>query len=260
MEQLNATIRQNAESSRVARQLADTSNDAANRGGEMVKKVVVTMNDIQESSKKMSEIISVIDGIAFQTNILSLNASVEAARAGEQGRGFAVVANEVRNLAQRSATAAREIKQLITTSSSRIDEGVSLVQETGTVIDEVLESFHKVTQLVGDISTASQEQASGVDQVALAIGQMDEVTQQNAALVEEAAAAAESLEEQAQSLVRSVSTFKLPNQGHFAAEPAVTHRSAPQSSGRHSAPASRKISPAPAASTGGFDDGEWETF
>jgi aerotaxis receptor len=177
--------------------------------GEVVKQVVVTMGEIQASSKKISDIIGVIDSIAFQTNILALNAAVEAARAGEQGRGFAVVASEVRNLAQRSATAAKEIKTLIAESVDKVESGAKLVQEAGTTMDEVVASFQQVAGLVTEIASASKEQSSGIEQTTQAVGQMDEVTQQNAALVEEAAAAAESLEEQARGLVQTVSMFKL---------------------------------------------------
>ena len=209
MEELNGAIKQNTESAEHASSLAKRSSEIGARGGEAVQKVVSSMELIQTSSKKISDIISVIDSIAFQTNILALNAAVEAARAGEQGRGFAVVATEVRNLAQRSADAAKEIKGLITTSNARIDEGVVQAGEAGETIEEVVTTFELVSGLVEEIMDAGREQSSGVDQVTQAIGQMDEVTQQNAALVEEAAAAAESLEEQARALVQSVSMFKL---------------------------------------------------
>jgi methyl-accepting chemotaxis protein len=209
MEELNATVKQNADNARDANKLAGTSNEVAMRGGEMVKQVVHTMNGIQESSKKIADIIGVIDSIAFQTNILALNAAVEAARAGEQGRGFAVVATEVRNLAQRSATAAKEIKELIAESVDKVDNGAKLVDTAGKTMDDVVVSIKQVTELVTEISNASREQSSGIEQVTQAVGQMDEVTQQNAALVEQAAAAAESLEEQARSLVQAVSMFKL---------------------------------------------------
>jgi methyl-accepting chemotaxis protein len=209
MEELNATVKQNAESARQANELATSSNEIAVRGGQMVKQVVATMSGIQASSKKIADIVGVIDSIAFQTNILALNAAVEAARAGEQGRGFAVVATEVRNLAQRSATAAKEIKALIAESVDKVEGGAQLVHEAGTTMDEVVTSFQQVARLVVDISNASREQSSGIEQVTQAVSQMDEVTQQNAALVEEAAAAAESLEEQAQGLVQAVGMFKL---------------------------------------------------
>ncbi|MDD5298075.1 MAG: methyl-accepting chemotaxis protein [Rhodocyclaceae bacterium] len=209
MEQLNATVKQNAENSRQANELARSSNEIATRGGEMVKRVVVTMNEIQGSSRKIADIVGVIDSIAFQTNILALNAAVEAARAGEQGRGFAVVASEVRSLSQRSATAAKEIKALIDESVGKVEGGARLVQQAGSTMDEVVSSFHQVARLVLDISGASREQSAGIEQITQAIGQMDQVTQQNAALVEEAAAAAESLDEQARGLMQAVSSFKL---------------------------------------------------
>ena len=222
MEELNATVKQNADNARDANRLAGTSNEVATRGGEMVKQVIHTMNGIQESSKKIADIIGVIDSIAFQTNILALNAAVEAARAGEQGRGFAVVATEVRNLAQRSATAAKEIKELIAESVDKVDSGAKLVDNAGRTMDDVVASFRQVTELVTEISNASREQSSGIEQVTQAVGQMDEVTQQNAALVEEAAAAAESLEEQARGLVQAVSMFKLD--ARHTAVPVVTLR------------------------------------
>jgi methyl-accepting chemotaxis protein len=222
MEQLNATVKQNAENAKQANELAKTSNAGVVRGGQVVKQVVVTMGEIQASSKRISDIIGVIDGIAFQTNILALNAAVEAARAGEQGRGFAVVATEVRSLAQRSATAAKEIKTLIAESVDKVESGAKLVQQAGTTMDEVVVSFQQVASLVTDIASASREQSAGIEQTTLAVSQMDEVTQQNAALVEEAAAAAESLEEQARGLVDTVSVFKLSSsQGHADHIPAL---------------------------------------
>jgi methyl-accepting chemotaxis protein len=226
MEQLNATVRQNAENSRQANELAKNSNAIATRGGEMVKQVVHTMNGIQDSSKKIADIVGVIDSIAFQTNILALNAAVEAARAGEQGRGFAVVATEVRNLAQRSATAAKEIKELIAESVEKVDGGAKLVDEAGDTMDEVVSSFQQVANLVTEISNASKEQSSGIEQVTQAVGQMDEVTQQNAALVEEAAAAAESLEEQARGLAQAVGSFKLSDGGSAGTSVAAALRDA----------------------------------
>jgi methyl-accepting chemotaxis protein len=209
MEELNATVKQNAENARQANELTKSANAIATRGGQMVKQVVSTMNGIQDSSKKIADIIGVIDSIAFQTNILALNAAVEAARAGEQGRGFAVVATEVRNLAQRSATAAKEIKELIAESVSKVDSGARLVDQAGNTMDDVVSSFQQVAGLVTEITNASREQSSGIEQVTQAVSQMDELTQQNAALVEEAAASAESLEEQARDLVQSVEMFKL---------------------------------------------------
>jgi methyl-accepting chemotaxis protein len=209
MEQLNSTVRQNADSAAQANVLAKSSNEVAVKGGQMVKAVVSTMTGIQDSSKKIADIIGVIDSIAFQTNILALNAAVEAARAGEQGRGFAVVATEVRNLAQRSATAAKEIKELIAESTGKVDAGTRLVDQAGRTMDDVVTSFQQVANLVTDITNASREQSTGIEQVTQAVSQMDEVTQQNAALVEQAAAAAESLEEQARSLVDAVAMFKL---------------------------------------------------
>jgi methyl-accepting chemotaxis protein len=207
MEELNSTVKNNAENARTAAELAKSSNSAATRGGEMVGRVVETMTGIQTSSQKIGDIIGVINSIAFQTNILALNAAVEAARAGEQGRGFAVVASEVRNLAQRSADAAKEIKVLIDESVGKVEGGVRLVHETGETIAEVVTAFQQLSQLVSGIAEASREQAFGIEQISGAVSQMDEVTQQNAALVEQAAAAAESLEEQAQGLGQTVSIF-----------------------------------------------------
>ncbi len=209
MDQINATVGQNADNAARAQALAGSSNAVAQRGGEIVSRVVVTMQDIQASSRKIADIIGVIDGIAFQTNILALNAAVEAARAGEQGRGFAVVASEVRNLAQRSATAAREIKSLIDGSVGRIDEGAELAGLAGQTMREIVGSVGEVSHLIGEIASASREQSTGVRRVADAVGGMDEVTQQNAALVEQAAAAAESLAEQSRSLVKTVGQFRI---------------------------------------------------
>ena len=209
MEELTSTVKQNAESAKQANHLANGASDIAMKGGEVVGKVVETMSSISESSKKIVDIISVIDGIAFQTNILALNAAVEAARAGEQGRGFAVVASEVRNLAQRSAAAAKEIKTLINNSVDKVKVGTDLADKAGKTMDEVVSSVRHVTDIMAEISAASIEQSSGIEQVNQAITQMDDVTQQNAALVEEAAAAAESLEEQAQQLSGLISTFRL---------------------------------------------------
>ena len=209
MEQLSATVKQNADSARQANQLAMSASTVAVSGGEVVSQVVETMKGINDASRKISDIISVIDGIAFQTNILALNAAVEAARAGEQGRGFAVVASEVRSLAGRSAEAAKEIKTLINTSVERVEQGTHLVDQAGTTMAEVVSSIKRVTDLMGEISAASSEQSQGVSQVGEAVTQMDQVTQQNAALVEEMAAAASSLKSQAQDLVQTVAVFKL---------------------------------------------------
>lgn len=209
MEELSSTVKQNADNARQANQLAQTASSVAVRGGSAVEGVVNTMRAIQDSSKKITDIISVIDGIAFQTNILALNAAVEAARAGEQGRGFAVVAAEVRSLAQRSASAAKEIASLIGVSVERVTQGTTLVDEAGATMKEVVSSIQRVTDIMGEISAASVQQSAGVSQVGEAITQMDRATQQNAALVEESAAAAESLKIQAQHLVGAVSVFKL---------------------------------------------------
>lgn len=211
MEEITSTVKQNADNAKQANQLAASASDIAVKGGEVVSQVVTTMGSINEASKKIVDIISVIDGIAFQTNILALNAAVEAARAGEQGRGFAVVATEVRNLAQRSASAAKEIKELIGASVERVDTGGRLVAQAGTTMDEIVESVRRVTDIMAEISSASQEQSAGIEQVNQAITQMDEVTQQNAALVEEAAAAAASLQNQAEQLAETVGSFKLDN-------------------------------------------------
>jgi methyl-accepting chemotaxis protein len=209
MEQLSATVKQNADSARQANQLALNASGTAVQGGEVVARVVETMKGINDSSRKISDIISVIDGIAFQTNILALNAAVEAARAGEQGRGFAVVASEVRSLAGRSAEAAKEIKMLINASVERVEQGTLQVDQAGTTMAEVVTGIKRVTDLMGEISAASNEQSQGVAQVGEAVMQMDQVTQQNAALVEEMAAAASSLKSQAQELVGVVAVFKL---------------------------------------------------
>jgi methyl-accepting chemotaxis protein len=232
MEELSSTVKQNAENARQANQLAIGASAVAVKGGQVVGEVVGTMRSINESSKKIVDIISVIDGIAFQTNILALNAAVEAARAGEQGRGFAVVASEVRNLAQRSAAAAKEIKALIGDSVDKVGAGTKLVDEAGKTMQEIVTSVKRVTDIMSEITAASQEQSSGIDQVNQAITQMDEVTQQNAALVEQASAAAESMREQTLDLTLAVAAFKV---GKAAAR-------APAGSGAQAAP--KKKAPA----------------
>ena len=233
MEELTSTVKQNADNAREANALAQTASQVAGRGGETVGRVVQTMDAITDSSKKISDIIGVIDGIAFQTNILALNAAVEAARAGEQGRGFAVVASEVRNLAQRSAAAAKEIKTLIGDSSAKVEEGSRLVSDAGSTMQEIVDSIGRVTAIMSGIAMASQEQSAGIEQVNQAIAQMDQVTQQNAALVEEAAAASTSMREQAQLLSQLVSTFRFEENAQAgrkslknASRPALTMRQA----------------------------------
>jgi methyl-accepting chemotaxis protein len=209
MEQLTATVKQNADTARQANQLASSASAVAAQGGEVVDRVVATMEDITASSKKIVDIIGVIDGIAFQTNILALNAAVEAARAGEQGRGFAVVAGEVRSLAQRSAAAAKEIKSLIGDSVVKVETGSALVGDAGKTMGEIVSQVKRVSDLIGEISAASVEQSSGIGQIGDAVNQLDQVTQQNAALVEESAAAAESLKHQAAQLAQTVAVFRL---------------------------------------------------
>ncbi len=226
MEQLTSTVRHNADSAQQAKELAHSASEVAVRGGDVVRQVVDTMSSINQSSSKIVDIISVIDGIAFQTNILALNAAVEAARAGEQGRGFAVVASEVRSLAQRSAAAAKEIKVLIDDSVTRVGTGSALVAQAGQTIDEVVRSVQRVSEVVTDISAAGQEQSQGIEEVNNAITQMDETTQQNAALVEQAAAAAQSMQEQAARLSEAVSVFRLGG-GSVAGIPVAQSMAAP---------------------------------
>ncbi|HSV71373.1 MAG TPA: methyl-accepting chemotaxis protein [Methylibium sp.] len=279
MEQLGSTVKQNADNARQGNQLALSASSVAVRGGEVVGQVVETMKGINDSSRKIVDIIGVIDGIAFQTNILALNAAVEAARAGEQGRGFAVVASEVRNLAQRSAEAAKEIKQLITDSVERVGQGSQLVDQAGSTMTEVVASIRRVTDLMGEISAASTEQSAGVAQIGDAVQQMDQATQQNAALVEESAAAAESLKVQAAQLVAAVAVFKLaPGQSVATARPVrpavagapggverrgpnrATNIVRPRFNGQ-AVPTAAAPSPAPVvAARTGTDASDWESF
>ncbi|MGE8473930.1 methyl-accepting chemotaxis protein [Paraburkholderia hospita] len=282
MEELTGTVKQNADNARQASALAANASDIANKGSSVVGQVVGTMGDINQSSAKIADIIAIIEGIAFQTNILALNAAVEAARAGEEGRGFAVVAGEVRSLAQRSSAAAKEIKELIDTSVERVQVGSALVDEAGRTMTEIISAVQRVTDIMGEIAAASEEQSSGIDQVARAVTQMDEVTQQNAALVEEAAAAASSLEEQAAKLRTTVSVFQVDESGGggaFAATPAkrATRHAAPVSARRRVAPSMPAVNPAPAApaaasasaparaaaapqKAAATSDADWETF
>jgi methyl-accepting chemotaxis protein len=266
MEQITGTVRQNADNARQANQLAITASNVAVEGGSVVSQVITTMGSINESSRKIVDIIGVIDGIAFQTNILALNAAVEAARAGEQGRGFAVVASEVRNLAQRSAAAAKEIKVLIGDSVEKVDVGAKLVDQAGATMEQVVESIRRVTDIMAEITHATQEQTGGIEQVNIAIGQMDEATQQNAALVEESAAAAGAMQEQAARLAQVVGVFKLDAQAAAFSAPAAPARAralavrpkasppaarAPVAAAK---PAARPATRATAAA------GEWEEF
>ncbi len=251
MEELSSTVRQNADNARLADQLAKGANTVATQGGEVVGEVIETMKGINDSSRRIADIIGVIDGIAFQTNILALNAAVEAARAGQQGRGFAVVASEVRSLAQRSAEAAKEIKELITASVDQVGHGAQLVDRAGETMTEVVKSIVRVSDIMGEINSASTEQSAGVTQVSEAVTQMDHNTQQNAALVEESAAAAESLKEQAQRLVEAVAVFRLEHEAATpqaagtprasAAAPKSLLGSAPELQGRAAAAASSTI-------------------
>ena len=274
MEQLTSTVRQNAENAKHANELGVSARDIAQRGGHVMSDVVTTMSQIKESATKIVEIISVIDGIAFQTNILALNAAVEAARAGEQGRGFAVVASEVRSLAQRSSAAAKEIKMLIGDTVNKVVSGSELVSEAGHTTEQVVAAVKRVTEIITDISAASDEQSSGIEQVNQAVISMDEVTQQNAALVEEAAAAAASLEDQSETLVRLMSTFKLGEADSLtgsevravrAASP-VEHLRSSDTAKRRSVGTSREralpsagVSRRKASDASGSDD-DWETF
>jgi methyl-accepting chemotaxis protein len=263
MEELTSTVKQNADNARQANQLAVSASSVAVKGGSVVAEVVGTMGAINASSRKIVDIIGVIDGIAFQTNILALNAAVEAARAGEQGRGFAVVAAEVRNLAQRSAAAAKEIKTLIGDSVDKVEEGSKQVAEAGKTMDEIVDSVKRVTDIMAEITAASQEQTSGIEQINQAITQMDQVTQQNAALVEEAAAAASSLQEQASGLSQVVSVFKV-NGGHQPAaqqqRASVARPATPKQPPKARQAISAPRKPAAPAGELAMADGSWETF
>jgi len=267
MEELTSTVKQNADNARQANQLAVTASEVAVAGGNVVGQVVDTMGSINDSSKKIVDIIGVIDGIAFQTNILALNAAVEAARAGEQGRGFAVVASEVRSLAQRSAAAAKEIKILIDDSVSKVDVGSKLVEQAGTTMEEVVNSVRRVTDIVGEITAASHEQSQGIEQINLAITQMDEATQQNAALVEQAAAAAQSMQEQAGRLSEVVSVFKLDERAALS-KPAASKRTVDITPARTpgvkpAKPAAVRKETRPALKSPGAandESGSWEQF
>ena len=270
MEQLGSTVRQNAENAQAANQMAKSASDVAGRGGAVVAQVVDTMKGINDSSRQIADIISVIDSIAFQTNILALNAAVEAARAGEQGRGFAVVAGEVRTLAQRSAEAAKEIKALISTSVERVEQGTQLVDQAGSTMAEIVSAIGRVTDIMGEISAASREQSQGVAQVGEAVTQMDQSTQQNAALVEESAAAASALQKQARALVDSVAIFQLGGQERTqnkgfaqaaltprpvaAVRSSVPQQSLPKNSTDTARSPSAPVAPALA------DGGDWEQF
>jgi methyl-accepting chemotaxis protein len=266
MEELTSAVRQNNDNARQANQLAQSASTVAQQGGAVVSQVVDTMGAIDASSRKIVDIISVIDGIAFQTNILALNAAVEAARAGEQGRGFAVVASEVRTLAQRSASAAKEIKELIGNSVEKVELGSRLVQQAGQTMNDVVASVQRVTDIMADISTAGDEQSAGIEQINQAVSEMDTVTQQNAALVEEAAAAAEAMQNQAANLERVVSVFRLDGMERAAPSPAAPAVRRPAASLKTVKPASRPPAVAAAAKTPprlttvSSGSGDWEEF
>ena len=256
MHELTTTVQQNADNARQANQLAAKASEVAVRGGSVVSNVIETMGSITASSKKIVDIIGVIDGIAFQTNILALNAAVEAARAGEQGRGFAVVAAEVRNLAQRSAAAAKEIKALIGDSVSKVREGSNLVEQAGVTMEEVVASVRRVTDIMGEITSASQEQSAGIAQVNSTILEMDETTQQNASLVEEAAAAAASMQDQAANLARVVSVFKLDHETPHAAPARAVSTEPPRAALRKEI----AVAPAPRITGKQSNGSDWEEF
>ncbi|WP_353223516.1 methyl-accepting chemotaxis protein [Salinisphaera hydrothermalis] len=259
MEEMTSTVRQNAENARQADQLSRNVRTQASEGGQVVDRAVRAMSEISDSSHRITEIVSLIDDIAFQTNLLALNASVEAARAGEQGRGFAVVASEVRNLASRSATAAKDIKTLVDESAQKVADGSKQVELSGKTLNEIIESINQVSNIISDIATAGSEQAQGIDQVNTAVSQMDSVTQQNAALVEESAAASASLEEQAQQLNTQIAFFKLPEDATGArdAQPSARRTvSSPRSEGKRTAPPATK----PKSESNPSDAEDWATF
>jgi len=258
METMTETVKQNADNARQANKMVETASEVAVKGGAVVNQVVTTMDDINQSSKKIVDIISVIDGIAFQTNILALNAAVEAARAGEQGRGFAVVASEVRSLAQRSAAAAKEIKTLIGDSVDKVRTGSALVDQAGQTMDEIVASVRRVSDIMSEITAASQEQSTGIQEIGSAINQMDEMTQQNAALVEEAAAAAESLEEQADLLTKALDVFKLNAAGGKVH--AARASAAPRPSTSATRPTQARITASPASAKKESADEDWDEF
>jgi methyl-accepting chemotaxis protein len=259
MEELTATVRHNSDNALQAQHMAVSASDKAQRGGQVMGDVIRTMTAIDSASNKIADIIGVIDGIAFQTNILALNAAVEAARAGEQGRGFAVVATEVRNLAHRSAAAAREIKALISDSVEQVAQGGKLVRQAGAAMTEVVDTVRSVTDIVNDISAAGVEQSTGIEEINRAITQMDEVTQQNAALVEEAAAASQSLQEQAAILAGVVSTFRLA-QGQAGAAPQARQTPAVKRPARHRATLKLVVTRSAGQARGTADSGDWEVF